>query len=79
MQISPRSCTCPRVWHGIYPPPPCPVCQGRHLSGWGDYWYPRWPHWGTVRITEVSTTTETVTNSPKRDKPKGTAMRAEDV
>lgn len=30
-------CTCPVVWHGIYPPPSCWFCEqrGLHAQPWG--------------------------------------------
>lgn len=27
-------CTCPTVWHGIYPPPPCDFCRSFAARTW---------------------------------------------
>lgn len=49
-------CTCPTVWHGIYPPPPCPACEAKSadntVAGGGI----NWP-------TLVGTTTASLINS----------------
>lgn len=54
----PPMCTCPKVWHGVIPPPPCSYCQARMLwPYYSPYFWPyqRWP-WPTYRTHTTNNT-----------------------
>lgn len=60
----PQDCTCPRVWHGVTQPPPCPVHGGVRYVG---------PPLNPTGVDIV------VRESPPQFVKRNRAIRAEDV
>lgn len=61
--LTPGCCTCPNIWMGIFPPPPCPYCAARGVKAapWPRFHYTvgslQQSPIGNATVTNESTTT----------------------